>query len=78
MLAGSILMNCDNGRCILVNTVRVYVREKPVELPPILIAIPTYTNVWPCNTPVKGGTHFINYWNENLRFSVIQLDRREE
>lgn len=68
VLAGSILMNVNNGEAILANTVEVYGRTKSIDIhwelstsatSSILALTPTYPNFWPSIQSTRDGSKLV-------------------
>ncbi|CAO3703736.1 unnamed protein product [Rhizopus stolonifer] len=89
VLAGSILMNVNNGETILVNSVEVYGRTKSVDIHrelstsatfSILTTTPTYPNLWSCIQSTRDGSKLVigTQSCDCLIISIVRLDRNEE
>ncbi|KAI9495970.1 hypothetical protein BDB00DRAFT_869884 [Zychaea mexicana] len=88
-LAGSILMNVNNGEANLVNTVEVYGRTKSVDIhrelstlatSSILTTTPMYPNLWPCIQSTRDGSKLVigTQSCDCLIMLIVRLDRNEE
>ncbi|KAL0087051.1 hypothetical protein F4703DRAFT_1850187 [Phycomyces blakesleeanus] len=89
VLAGSILMNVNNGEAILVNTVETYGRTKSVDIhrelstsatSSILTTTPMYPNIWPCIQSTRDGSKLVigTQSCDCLITSIVRLDRNEK